>query len=58
MDSEKQWEEFLRSGMIADYLRYRALLLAESAQELTPTEGQNAAEDGRRGDSRKGDGGE
>ena len=58
MDSEKQWEVFQKSGKISDYLRYRELLLAETAQELTPTEGQDAAEDGRRGDPRKGDGGE
>ena len=58
MDSEAQWEAFLQSGKISDYLRYRELLRAETAQELTPTEGQNAAENGRRGDPRKGDGGE
>ena len=58
MDSDALWDIFLKSGKISDYLRYRALLLAETARELTPTEGQDAAEDGRRGDPRKGDGGE
>ena len=58
MDSEIQWGIFLQSGKIADYLRYRELLRAETAQELTPTEGQDAAENGRPGDPRKGDGGE
>ncbi len=59
MDSSTHWESFLKSGRIADYLRYREALRAELAQESYPTEEmRNASEDRRRGDPRKGDGGE
>lgn len=56
MDSGKHWESFLKTGRIADYLRYREALRAELAQEYYPTEEKDAAEDRRRGDPREGDG--
>lgn len=57
MDSDALWETFLLSGRISDYLRYRETLRAELAQEIQPTEEQDAAEDRRLGDPREGDGG-
>lgn len=56
MDSSTHWESFLKTGRIADYLRYREALRAELAQESYPTEETHASEDRRRGDPRKGDG--
>ncbi len=56
MDSAALWDAFLKSGKIADYLRYRETLSAELAEEFYPMEEQDAAENGRRGDPRKGDG--
>lgn len=56
MDSGTHWESFLKTGRIADYLRYREALRAELAQEFYFTEDKDAAEDRRRGDTREGDG--
>lgn len=56
MDSGKHWESFLKTGRIADYLRYREALREELAQEFYPTEETNAIKDRRRGDPREGDG--
>ena len=56
MDSGTHWESFLKTGRIADYLRYREALREEMAQEIHPTEEQDASEDRRRGDPRKGNG--
>ena len=56
MDSGTYWESFLKTGRIADYLRYREALRAELAREFYPTEETHASEDRRRGDPRKGDG--
>ena len=58
MDSKAHWDSFLKTGRIADYLRYREALRAELAQEFYPTEEQDASEDRRHSDPRKGDGGE
>ena len=56
MDSRTHWESFLKTGRIADYLRYREALRAELSQEFYPTEEENASEDRRLGDPREGDG--
>lgn len=37
MNSSTHWESFLKTGRIADYLRYREALRAETAQELCGT---------------------
>ncbi len=56
MDSGTHWESFMKTGRIADYLRYREALRAELAQEYYPMEETHATEDRRRGDPREGDG--
>jgi hypothetical protein len=56
MDSGTHWNLFYQTGRIADYLRYREALRAETARESDPTEETHATEDRRRGDPREGDG--
>lgn len=47
MHSGDEWDAFMHSGRIADYLRYRARLAAETAAEPVPTEDIHAHQDRR-----------
>lgn len=56
MGSKGQWEIFMKSGKVSDYLLYRQMLRSETAQELSAMEDSDASEHRRHSDPRKGDG--
>ena len=53
-ESKLYWNTFMTSGRIADYLRYREALAAETARESAPEE-PDAHQDRRDRHSREGD---
>ena len=54
MDSRNHWNDFMKSGRIADYLLYREALAAETAREFG-AEDVHAAQNGRDRHSGKSD---
>lgn len=57
MGSTELWNQFLESGLVSDYLRYRESLYAETAEEPHPTEDSYAVYDGRNRNPGEGHGG-